>query len=1261
MSRQETTNRKAPPAWTDAQREAIRDRSGSLLVTAAAGTGKTAVLTERCVQLVTGTDGADLDRLLVVTFTEAAALEMRDRIRQRLLEQHARRPSARLARQIALLDVAAISTLHAFCLQVVRENFSTAGIEPDAQVLDEDEAELLKNELLDALLEELYARTDERGQRFAAFIADYAGGRDSNIRRHILRLHDYLRSLPPGERAAWKKKALAAYELEGDGRLPADLFEQLRCALADEIKMLLEMNQPYLQAFREHVGQHKGLERAVTVHETLLELAEKLPRLNDPDQLHAAIEAARKLPWPPLGRWGDVPQYRRDWTEWLRKKWEEGVSARWGAPPEAWAFGIRATRDYAELLLWLADRFGEMYAAAKRRAGRIDYSDMEEHAYALLAETHGGPSEIAKAYQQRFEAVLVDEFQDINPIQAEILRLISRESADPPEPNLFVVGDVKQSIYGFRMTEPDLFQQRQRRIRTGELTGRCIGLQENFRSRPELLTAINEIFKKLMRADETQIEYDRRAELRPGKEYPPADGPVVELHLLDAGPKKGPQPEQEPATGDDAESFEKREKEALLIARRIEQLVGTPILDDDGERPLRYRDIVVLLRSTRNAAETYAQTLQRCGIPVYAELRSGYFESRPIKDMLSLLEVLENMQQDIPLAAVLRSPVLGQALSDADLAEIRLARPDLPFHQAVTAYALSGPDEALRCRLGKRLETLRCWRQAARTRPLAEVIARIYEETGLLEYITMTDDGLQGRANLVHLYERARQFGTFTRQGLRRFILFAREMIRSGREATAPTAVSEAEDVVRIMSIHASKGLEFPVVFLADLANKFNDQDSQGPIVMDRDGWLGIEARDPQRMVKSETLIQHLAARSVRKQGRAEELRVLYVAMTRAKERLVLTGTPKTDAAEWVGRQRQLWQDSCGPLPRYLIRHGSSPLHWLVPVLAAAPADLVDWQEAPEPTAPTARTPIAVVVYRGEDHETWQIARPAERPNRTEILSALDEAAGGIDKMPVEASRAIDRLRRLYRYERLTQVPAVMAATELKGRLDWLNEEEAPAEIAEPVRHTSAAAAGLSVPRKLRAQSPAESARQRGAATHLLLQHLDLSGPIDRAALEGQLHEIVARGLLSDAEAGLIDLDGIVWLLSETELGRHLRTHSEAVRREVPFVMRLDPHLYAPGSGSDDPADAAVVRGVIDMLWATGDGIEIADFKTDVVSGRELERRINLYRDQLRIYAEAIRKIWQRPVQRAWLAFLHARHVEPFVPQPLTPPPADQA
>ena len=407
---------------TAAQRIGIEDRSGSLVVSASAGTGKTTVLAERCVDLVAGKDPIDIDRLLVVTFTEAAALEMRERVREKLGDAFEERPGSRLARQMILLDAASISTLHSFCLQVVRENFSTAGVEPDAGVLGDDESQMLKDDVLSRLFEGLYSGQGDRAGLFAQFVAHYGQGNDDGIASQIKRMHEYLRSLPPPRRGEWKQRALAQYELGEGGMLRQEQFAALRAAIVDEIDLMLEMSSVCLKAFKRRVGEHQGLASGQGVHEYVAQLREEIGKVSTAAGLRAWVERAGTLPWGRVSRWGEVPEACKGWASWLRDNWKKRFVEKWVASAESWAHGIRITGEYAGLLLWLVERFDEMYSQEKRRVGKIDYSDMEEHAFGLLAGADGKPSDIARAYQQRYDEVLVDEFQDTNPNQEQIGR-----------------------------------------------------------------------------------------------------------------------------------------------------------------------------------------------------------------------------------------------------------------------------------------------------------------------------------------------------------------------------------------------------------------------------------------------------------------------------------------------------------------------------------------------------------------------------------------------------------------------------------------------------------------------------------------------------------------------------------------------------------------------------------------------------------------------------------------------------------------------
>ncbi len=575
------------------------------------------------------------------------------------------------------------------------------------------------------------------------------------------------------------------------------------------------------------------------------------------------------------------------------------------------------------------------------------------------------PSAVARSCHKQFQHVLVDEYQDINEVQDAILHLVSREclaAAGHGPSNLFCVGDVKQSIYRFRLAEPTRFLNRSEEFRRPGAIGKVIDLQANFRSRAPLLDVLNNLFERLMTKAAVGIQYDQTHRLHAHAQFAVEKldvvsftGAPVELHLLPKGYAND--------TSDDCDSAEEElgraTAEATLVAHQIRTLMGLSTTNTSPSplnpeprtlnphshistpsptghptlRPLQFRDIVILLRSAKFQAETYAQVLRDFGIPVYSASGVGYFESMEVRDVLSLLRLLDNQQQDIPMAAVLRSPLSGLPHPEDNLARIRLAYPaesaaatPIPFHQAVVRYAAEIDDE-LAAKLRDFLNDLGEWREMAHRRPVAEVIWQIYDRTGFLAFCNGLENGQQRCANLINLYHRAQQFGSFSRQGLWRFIQFLRSLSLQN-EAAQASEISEAEDVVRIMTIHSAKGLEFPVVFLPDMGKKINMQDCAGDVLADREALLGLSVVDERKQVKYPSLAKRLVADRLRQQALAEELRVLYVATTRAKEHLILVGSIK-DAAEesWAKR----WTGHAGPLPAETILDASTMLDWLGP------------------------------------------------------------------------------------------------------------------------------------------------------------------------------------------------------------------------------------------------------------------------------------------------------------------------------------------
>ncbi|MFQ5413885.1 MAG: UvrD-helicase domain-containing protein [Phycisphaerae bacterium] len=1242
-------------AWTTDQRQAVETTGRSILVSAAAGSGKTAVLAERCAHLVCDVSPdqrCNIDELLVVTFTDAAAAEMRARIVDAIRTRLTHRPGdERLAEQVALADTARISTIHAFCLWVVRRWFSDAGVDPAAQLLDADAALLLRRDVRDHMFSDLYAEcldpahplgtrdpitadrphppraparqtgddtgapqpnaTAERsrpsgtqgprvnddalGRMFVALVDDYGLGRDGRISDLVLKLADFVESLPDPDR--WLDDAVAAVATHPE-RVVAATIAGLRWELR------LQRDNADATAATLNAAHTAGRAYAEPIRDYAQTVASWLARLDVPPDEDASVlgtydqvrDAIAGYAWPRVRGSkrldaADVEGRRaRDrasaHVRRIKDSFRDRVQRRYGLfSVDAWRGGLERIAPYVATIAMLVRRFRDEYAAAKRRADAMDFGDLERFAYTLLAADGDPdkPSAIARSLQQRFAHVLVDEFQDINPLQQAIIRLVSTE-LDPERPdNLFAVGDVKQSIYRFRLAEPAIFTARGNAFRDGARAdaggvghpcspppagGRLIALQTNFRSRREIIDGVNVVFRRLMRSGFGQVVYDEAAELRCGRARD--DGAVphpVELHLLERiWPSDGDAdtvPEHDAASGTHAGSgadaatqgdagvaaaradamergvadardpsrWRPIEREAFLIGLRIRALIDRGEIRIDGRAPA-YRDVVVLLRAAKSDAERVASMLASMGIPAYADVGGSLFGALEIRDVMAALQTIDNLQQDIPLAAVLRSGIMGDKLSEDDLVEVRYGYPNMPFHAAVRACAGTRADtpdvdavdacaagaasvdaagatahkpdthnapDALPHRVRRILDRIERFRLAFRRRPLADVLWTLYEETGYLAYVSGLPHGAQRRANLVKLHERARQFATFKAQGLHRFLRFIESLEAEGQELGAAAAIGEAEDVVRIMSIHRSKGLEFPIVFVAGLGTRLNLGDRSGSMIFERDAGIGLRVVDTERMIEYPSAAHVNVVVETERVTREEELRILYVAMTRARDKLILVGTDRdvrggVDAARAVpGATTESAlvpgvpsapdltpashapsgadtssepNDARAPAAPSLLQLATAmkPLDWLLPALGDAPPGTVRWPDPPAgdaapgagASAGTCSTrgdadPTVDPVFRVSIHEPDEMAAWSIEQRDDSDTGACLRAAAQCAPLPAAEPHAsndpdveavLARIDYVYPSLAAASVPAAIGATSFKGAHDFTTDPD---------------------------------------------------------------------------------------------------------------------------------------------------------------------------------------------------------------------------
>ena len=1204
--------------WTPDQLAAIRHAGGGLLVSAAAGSGKTSVLAERCVHVVCDAkETCAVHELLVVTFTEAAAAEMKDRIGRALSDRHQLKQTDHTARQMSLIDRASISTLHGFCARLLRQHFHRLGLDPAFRILDRDEAALLKQEVARDLFADRYNAADAAGQQFRGLIDLYGDGNDERLIGQVIDVHNAMGSV--ADPAGWMADAQRRLAEVADGPLADSVLGK---RYLDDLRRDLLAVQRECEAAGKFVKNLGGFDKYVAHLRTLYGQVKQLVDTLDAHGLDALAAAVERLTVAKMASVAsivpnkDVAYARVDKVNRLVKtgRWR-GKKLAFSEPQ--WRAGTRATQPHADALLSLVADYGDAYRVAKDSAGSLDFNDLERLTLDVLSDGGGRPSAVARSYHAQFRHVMVDEFQDINEVQDAILSRLSRECLDRPNgSNLFCVGDVKQSIYRFRLADPAQFLARRKRYADDPERGRVIDLQQNFRSRAPLLEAVNSVFRTLMTEEAVDIEYDESQRLVPGATFPAGGGTAftgspIELHLL---PKVVNTAAPEADEAGDAVDLDRTQREAVLVGHRILEMLGRldrprmTVADRDGTtRPASFKDCVVLLRSMKFKAETFAKQLRGMNIPVHAESNTGYFDATEVNDVLSLLRVLDNGRQDVPLAAVLRSPLANLPEPEDALARVRLAFPAtgdaaVPFHVAVHRYAAEHQDE-LAAKLTDVLAQLAGWRQTARDRPVAELLWAVYAQTGYLAFCGGLPRGEQRQANLLELHDRARQFGEFRRQGLGRFLAFL-EKLRTESEIGQAAIASEAEDVVRIMSIHRSKGSEFPIVIVPDLGKGFNTTDLNGSILMDRQLGLGLRVVDEERQVRYPSLAWTVVQQSLKQQTLAEEMRVLYVALTRAKEHLILIGTAEDSA--W-NRWRQQWAGHDGPLPTETVLEAKTPLDWVGPAAAALGPKVFE-----------------VVQHAAEDVAEYaqeQAAGPAVTPGQA--ARANLEPLVPTPPTPPAAAEVITRMASRYPFARMTTVEAAHSVTTLAKR-------PAGGPAGERV---------LDKPRFMVEQLPVQ-ATDRGTATHAVLERLDFAAATTADAVRAAVATLAAEGRITDAEAAAVDVDAILWLMS-TEVGRLLRERAADVRREVPIYFAQP----SPAEPTGDCLDMVMARGRIDALLPDGAGWLVVDYKTDRVVGQAVAERAAAYGGQLQLYRDAITTITNGAAVGYAMVFLHAREI----------------
>jgi ATP-dependent helicase/nuclease subunit A len=1161
---------------TDAQQRAVAAR-GNVLVVAGAGTGKTHTLVERCLNLIRD-EKVSLDEILVVTFTEMAAMEMRERLRAALEDAARDSTDTALAEQLALFDAAHIGTLHSFCFKLVREHFHELGLDPQLSVLDEGQARLLADETLEEQFEAHYENEDAFSLAVQELIRIYGNGRDEKIRGLVLKLHNYIQTRADAE--SWLARQIENFS-STEPLQWRDWFSEAVTAWQGEW-------MPILQNLRaENVKAGECLEILASFSGKKDSTAPLLKKI---------IEADKPENYPPRKK----TALRKPLKDFFEDAEFLGSLVRGKMDPLAEDWGW--VRAHMKTLLLLAKEFSEEFSARKRADGVVDFHDLEQFAIQLLWDPKAGkPTEIARRWREKLRFVFVDEYQDINAAQDRIISALSGE-------NRFLVGDVKQSIYRFRLANPQIFQDYAKDPRAWN--GKTIALAENFRSREALLEFINSLFEPLMREDIGGVHYDEQAELKFGSpgtrvELSLAENPEPRVELLLHARQRSGNSSAE-AADDTLGDLQESEKEARMLALRLLELKnsGHQIWDDGKFRAADWRDFAVLLRSPGTKAEIFAKQFERAGVPLLVE-RGGFYDSSEISDLLSLLQLADNPLQDVPCIAVLRSPLVGCSMDE--LAEIRLAGPG-HFWFALNQVSKSNAPGGTRKKVENFLERFSRWRKLGQQASLSQCLEAVLAETHYDAWLHSRPRGAQRRANVQRFLSLAEQFDAFQRQGLYRFLRFVEAQREIDAEPEVPPLAEE--NAIRLMSIHQSKGLEFPVVALADLGKKFNEQDLHSEIILDERFGLCPRVKPPSSGGRYPSLAHWLAQKNQRRESRGEELRLLYVALTRARDTLILSGS--VPEKKW----ESLFQNTAPTAPREILSAGSD----------------MDWfglwfriQNAQSKIENPRHGELPILRWRlVDDTELANSAAEADKP--ASPLISIDKTT---------EKRLAQVLDWQYPHQAATSLSAKTSVTALRREAAEAD-KDAEQKFASPFAFSEAR----------RRKDRKLSAEDTGLAHHKFLQHFSFDAAKDLRSFAAEAKRLEKENYLSPEEAAALDIEALAdfW---ESQIGKKIRANAGSVRRELPFTARFGPDELDKILGKNSPADLkeefVVIQGVADLAVLMPEEIWLLDFKTDDASAKELSDKIKTYSPQLQLYAQALEKIYMRPVTNCWLHFLAAR------------------
>jgi ATP-dependent helicase/nuclease subunit A len=1215
--------------WTDQQKQAITADGSDILVTASAGTGKTAVLSGRCVHIVS--QKSDVRNILVLTFTEAAAEQMRSRIAQMLSEEYLITRDNNLRFQLIMLQASDISTIHSFCKRIITEYFYNLSLDPTFRIIDGDEQKLLKAEVLEDTIDWAWQQSHLCSDLKKLLYRRDLRKNDGFLSK-IISLSEYLDGIVSREN--WYERALKVTQITNIAN--SEPGKKQTEIIREKIERILAQLRWSMNFVINRNAENGWAEKFRNSH--IRPIEECLKLLN-------------------TGKWSKCADYilnyekpktakpkavDKDTGELFHENAKDAVDSFKKLSELAIVNpgyfdklnSIIGSQTY--VLIELIRKYDQLYSQAKKKINCLDFADLEHYALKLLSNNNSPqdeplPSETAIALQKRYKYIFVDEYQDINSVQQKILQLLS------PGGNILQVGDVKQSIYAFRGAEPNIFIEQLKRA-SHELrnsgSGYRVDLNTNFRSAKGILDFVNKIFSRIMTSSLSGMDYDETAKLKPADEEKSKitkDEKIVEIHILDENNKEEDSSDAAEGESGDESNFNlisSRQRQAAMIAQRIRQITGEDsgkaefqVFDRelDSYRDVQYRDIVVLMRSLAKKANNYVEIFRLAGIPVSCQATAGYFQATEISDCLCLLKILDNPQRDIELAAVLRSPFF--MVSDTELAKIKLhskSEENINFYSRILKYCQTGIDKKLSEKLKNIIFQIEVWRTNARRRSLADLIWQIYRRTNYLSFVTALPNGQSRKANLLKLHERAIQFEGFVGNSgvpsLTRFVEFFEKLIETGQDWAPAEPQNAAGNAVRIVSVHKSKGLEYPVVFLAELESQFNRSDIQAECLINYDDTLGLRIFDEKTNSKIDSITHEIIAEQKLSTTLAEEMRILYVAATRAKDRLILTASQKRlNCGQLIvkglfsgGNTIDDWQ----------LRNCGRPLEWVLLGLSDQKILHDVFQTGLSDKAKNDN------LFSFKLYDKIQLQKLSEFIIRQKT-NKLKHSSSVSKKILSEAeSGLIEQIKnsiyRKYQYGDSHLIPAKTSVTELTHRNDEYIK----------FNYSGSISRRPSILSDMQKGNVPES-RMIGTASHLVISQIDLYETVTKQAVERVKEKLAAGGKITASITAHINPEAIACFF-DSKPGMLALDKKNTILREWPFT-------FAERQMNDD---FIIVQGIIDMLIQTPDGLIIVDFKTDKVTEKQVNQRAELYRGQLEMYSRAAQSIMKAKTLSRWLYFL---------------------